>query len=158
MKTTDRRADSFVSGKIFWPSAGIRRHMVSHGIKDGVVAECLRFCFEIDVLICWTNGSMKRQYIFVYISVRRRYIKACACFGTKDPAIGGCTQNGFYYYFSDVFFFFCSAIFSELHCRRPFSIHRRLVVSRAQNGNSAIVRFMAGKCRRWMHRTSIGVH
>lgn len=66
MKTTDGRR-LFRFGKIFWPSSGIRRHMVSHGIKDGVVPECVRFCFGIDVLICWTNGSMKRQYIHIFL-------------------------------------------------------------------------------------------
>lgn len=160
MKTTDGRR-LFRFGKIFWPSSGIRRHMVSHGIKDGVVPECVRFCFGIDVLICWTNESMKRQYIHIFLFAvdinsqqTSNDFRGMRVFRNKRSDHRRLHTKLFIIIF--LTFFFCSRIFSELHCRRPFSIHRRLVVvfrAREMGTHRLCVLWPANA--RWMHRTSI---
>lgn len=163
MKTTDRRR-LFRFGKIFWPSSGIR---AAHGFpcdwgcfcSRAYMCVCVCFCFELDVLIRWTNGSMKRQYIHscspsVKIANECWMIpEVCACFGQKirESATVATAHKTLYYLF--FWRLFSVRIFSELHCRPPFSlfIGDSSLCLRVQNGNSPIVRFMVGDC----HRTSI---
>lgn len=153
MKTTDGRR-LFRFGKIFWPSSGIRRHMVSHGIKDGVVPECVRFCFGIDVLICWTNGSMKRQYIHIFLFAvdinsqqTSNDFRGMRVFRKQRSDHRRLHTKLFIIIFLTFFFLFSYLLRTALSSAILYSSATRRCVSRARNGNSPIVRFMAGECQ-----------
>lgn len=72
-------------------------------------------CFELDSLIRWTI----LYGVDGWMATKAQWLPPiCACSGQKNRRLTkAASHRTVYYYF----------IFSELHCRRPLSIHRRLV-------------------------------